>query len=205
MIGMKKIWIYVLGLIMVLVVSLAGLLIFYDFGSTSENQITRGLDTSFLGKIQSKFADNQLSGLNKEPRRVGLPGEQFYEEDEFDVYPIKLQLIGTVDSFDKGILKLREKDYIYEIKVGEEVGIKCMPETTTDKTGREIQMSETFIDFSRSSVKNFDKITIDKSKDIFQVGETVTVIAQKEKDEVIYAQAIIGYGCENDRLLKVEL
>lgn len=194
-----------LGLIMVLVVSLAGLLIFYDFGSTSENQITRGLDTSFLGKIQSKFADNQLSGLNKEPRRVGLPGEQFYEEDEFDVYPIKLQLIGTVDSFDKGILKLREKDYIYEIKVGEEVGIKCMPETTTDKTGREIQMSETFIDFSRSSVKNFDKITIDKSKDIFQVGETVTVIAQKEKDEVIYAQAIIGYGCENDRLLKVEL
>jgi len=195
----------VLGLIMVLVVSLAGLLIFYDFGSTSENQITRGLDTSFLGKIQSKFADNQLSGLNKEPRRVGLPGEQFYEEDEFDVYPIKLQLIGTVDSFDKGILKLREKDYIYEIKVGEEVGIKCMPETTTDKTGREIQMSETFIDFSRSSVKNFDKITIDKSKDIFQVGETVTVIAQKEKDEVIYAQAIIGYGCENDRLLKVEL
>jgi|GEM_PF-6267250 len=202
---MKKIWIYVLGLIMVLVVSLAGLLIFYDFGSTSENQITRGLDTSFLGKIQSKFADNQLSGLNKEPRRVGLPGEQFYEEDEFDVYPIKLQLIGTVDSFDKGILKLREKDYIYEIKVGEEVGIKCMPETTTDKTGREIQMSETFIDFSRSSVKNFDKITIDKSKDIFQVGETVTVIAQKEKDEVIYAQAIIGYGCENDRLLKVEL
>lgn len=201
----RRVKIYVIVVLVLVVIGFTSLMIFYDFGSTGENQPIRGLDTSFLGKLQSKFAGNQLPSPNEVTRREGLPGEQFYEEDEFDVYPIKLQLIGVVEEFDKGILKLRADDYLYEIRVSPELGIKCMPETTKDNQGREIKMSETFIDFSRSSVDNFEQITVDKSKDIFEVGETVTVIAQKEKDEVIYAKAIIGYGCENERLLKVEL
>jgi hypothetical protein len=200
-----KIWLMV-GLVLAVIV-FVGFMIFYDFGLESQGGgiSNRGLETSFLGRLQEKFVDDNLTSIKKSPRREGLPGEQFYEENEISFYPIKLQLIGIVEEFDKGMLKLKADDYVYEIKVSEEVGIRCMPETTTDKTGREIEMSKVFIDFSRVSVSNFDKISLEKSEDIFGVGNTVTVIAQREKDEVIYAQAIIAYGCENERMLKVEL
>ncbi len=203
----KKIVVAVIVFIGVMILLFSSFVMFYDSekkASDTESG-TQEFDPSFFDKLD-QFVDSRLPRpIKKTEPRIDRPGVEHYEESEIFTYPIKMQLKGIIQEYKKNILTIMAEDYQYEIVVPEEVNVRCIPKTMTDANGNEIEASKMFLDFSKSTQQSFKKIEVEENVSLFKEGEILTVIAEENEKNIITAQSIVGYGCEDSRELKVDL
>jgi hypothetical protein len=155
------------------------------------------------------FISQQREAQARKERFAALPQRQIVDptftndgyikplekNGEGSIYSVRASIRGKVQVWQSGKVSVWVGTTLHEIKLPNEVNLRCFSEYIVNKSGEKMKTSDAWLDIN-TMTETGPKVKSDTLPQLFAEGADIVLAVNVGKNDSMTAYQVVGYGCK---------